>query len=190
MDSKSSKKQLVLDILKTVAVLSVIAIISGALLGVVNYFTQVDEMEMLTKKITDSGIYTGEGQLKPVIINENTGYIYHVFQSDNTFIIYCGGDGGYKGEVQILMNITDGKIVNIQKYESAETYTSKVFADKFLAPFYNKDLMEVQAFILAKDKVNTDKEISAISGATKSSTAVLNAVNNGISWYLSERGDK
>ena len=86
------------------------------------------------------------------------------------------------------MNITDGKIVNVQKYSSNETYTSKVFAEKFLTPFYNKDLTEVQSFIMVKDKADEDKEISAISGATKSSTAVLNAINNGISWYLSEGG--
>ena len=66
MKNKEANKQLTLDILKTVAVLSIIAIIAGALLGVVNYFTQVDEMELLTKKISDSGIYQGDGDLSPI----------------------------------------------------------------------------------------------------------------------------
>ena len=188
MKNKEANKQLTLDILKTVAVLSIIAIIAGALLGVVNYFTQVDEMELLTKKISESGIYQGDGDLSPIEIGDGNKFVYHVFKYENTYVIHCGGDGGYKGEVQILMNITDGKIVNVQKYSSNETYTSKVFAEKFLTPFYNKDLTEVKSFIMVKDKADEDKEISAISGATKSSTAVLNAINNGISWYLSEGG--
>ncbi len=189
---KAANKALLMDILKTVFVLFLIAVIAGAILGVVNHFTVVDEMDTLKTKIANTGIYQGDSaDLQVYNLSGEEGSISaghegvsHVFNSGNTYIIHCFGDGGYKGTVEVLVNITDGKITKAVCFASSETYTGKVFSDKYIANFYGKDLHDVQQFLLTKDKPTTDNEIKAIAGATKSSTAVLNALNNAVKWYL------
>jgi len=184
-----SRKTLIKDILKTVLVLFLIAVFSGAILGLVNAFTQVDEMETLKTKIKNTGIYNGNKELSLMNFTTADGIsishegVYHVFKSDDTYIIHAGGDGGYKGVIEILVCIQDDIIENIVKYSSDETYTKKVFADKYLQYYIGKNVSSIDVFSFVKSEVSDNGDVIAVTGATKSSTALLNAVNNVITWY-------
>lgn len=181
------------DILKTVLVLSIIALVAGGLLGIINHFTQIDESEALARKIDSTGIYTGEDplvklstQAEGISQGYTNGSLKNVFQGGDQYIIHCGGEGGYGGVVELLVNIEDNKIKKIVSYSAEETpgLGTKAFKDDYLSQYYDKDLVSIQSFVLTKKTPESD-EIVAVTGASKSSGAVVNAVNVAVTWYLS-----
>ncbi|NCA67527.1 MAG: FMN-binding protein [Clostridia bacterium] len=181
------------DIIKTILVLSIIALIAGGMLGIVSHFTQIDENAALAAKIEKTGIYTGTTPLERLSVGGDgfsqsytKGFLKNVFLGDNQYIIHCSGEEAYGGSIELLVKIQDKKITKIAVYYSEETpgVGTKAFADAYLSQFYNKDLTDIQKYIISKKSLE-DKEIVAISGATKSSKGVLNAVNVAVDWYLS-----
>ncbi len=182
------------DIMRTVIVLSIIALISGGLLGIVDSFTQIDENEMLARKIASTGIYTGEDDLIKLSLSDGgisqgypDGELRNVFKGGEQYIIHAAGMGGYGGAVELLINIENNTIKKIVKYSAEETpgLGTKAFENSYLTQFYNKDLAEVEAFVRVTTPPADANEIDAVSGATKSSGAVINAVNVAVVWYRS-----
>ena len=123
------RKSLGYEILMTALVLVVIAGIAGALLGLVNHFTEVDEDELLARKAT--AVYDGdlvkyaaaEGFDAPM--ENKDGEVVSVYvpkeKGKDVYVVVARGYGAYKGSLELLVNITDGKIVKIAAYEANET---------------------------------------------------------------------
>lgn len=185
------------DILKTVLVLSIIALIAGGLLGLINHFTQIDQEAALAGKIEKTGIYTGSDPLVKLALGGDgvsqgyiNGELKNVFQGGEQYIIHCCGEGGYGGNIELLVNIENNLIKKIAIYAAEETpgLGTKAYTDSYLGQFYNKDLIEIQKFALTKNINPQTKEIKAVTGASKSSGAVVNAVNVAITWYLNHTG--
>lgn len=181
------------DILKTMLVLSIIALVAGGLLGIVNHFTQIDEDEALAAKIEKTGIYSGDAPLvclAPEVCETydeyEDGAIINVFVGGNSYIIHSVGYNGYGGNIELLINITDNEIVKYVVYKAEETpgLGTKAFADAFASQFYNKDIRDIQSFVVIKRATTADNEITAVTGATKSSNGVANSVNAAIAWYI------
>ena len=188
------RKSLGYEILMTALVLVVIAGIAGALLGLVNHFTEVDEEELIARKAT--AVYDGdlmkyvaeEGFDAP--IEDGAGEVVGVYvpkgNDPDVFVLVARGTGAYKGSLEILVNITRGKIVKIATYEANETpgLGSKALDESYFRQFYNKAITpDFPGFALVKRQAATSDEVSAVTGASKSSTAVTNAVNAAVKWY-------
>lgn len=189
------RKSLGFEILMTALVLVIIAGVAGALLGLVNHFTEVDEDELLARKAT--AVYDGElvKYLAPEGVDapmeeKDSGEVIGVYvpkEGDpDTYVIVARGYGAYKGSLELLVNITKGKIVKIAKYEANETpgLGSKALDDSYFKQFYDRPItVDFKGFDLVKRPAETSSEVSAVTGASKSSTAVTNAVNAAVKWY-------
>lgn len=187
------------EILKAVLTLGIISLISGAILGLVSHFTYIDEQEVIARvidKVYSSGVYSGEEELSIVDIDGynkeySIGRLVNVFVGGDSYIIHCIGYGGYDEDFQILINITNNQIQSIVCYSSGETpgVGTRVFKQQTIDSYCNKDINDIERFILSKTPGGKE-EIQTVTGATKSSTALLNAVNVAIDWYKSKGDNK
>lgn len=176
-------------------VLVLIAGIAGALLGLVHHFTKVDAEELLARKAT--AVYNGD--LKKFPLQEGIGqdvvaeggrvlsiYVPKDPAVTDVFVLCAEGEGAYKGTLKLLINITGGKIAKIAKYEANETpgLGSKALEDSYFKQYYGTQITaDFSGFALVKSAPVADGEVKAVSGASKSSTAVTNAVNAAALWY-------
>ncbi len=188
------RKSLGYEILMTALVLVIIAGIAGALLGLVNHFTAVDEDELIARKAT--AVYDGalekfigeEGMTAPM--KEDSGEVLGVYvpkaEGKDVYVIVARGFGAYKGSLDLLVNITNGKIVKIAAYEANETpgLGSKALQEGYFERYYDQPITpQFKGFALVKRPAEMPDEVSAVTGASKSSTAVTNAVNAAVKWY-------
>ena len=188
------KRSLGYEIFMTALVLVVIAGVAGAVLGLVNHFTEVNAEELLARKA--SAVY--DGDLKKYVAPEGFdtdfraegGDVMGVYVPANgnqdTFVFVAEGEGAYKGTLQILVNITKGKIVKIAKYDANETpgLGGKALEEGYFKQYYGRAITpDFEGFKLVKSAASSSDEVRAISGASKSSTAVTNAVNAAVKWY-------
>lgn len=160
---------------KCVLVLAVIALCSGLLLGAFNILTYVDPLlstyerfaadtgATFSKMTDEDGKAYGDGSVVYYAVSDDG--VYHAFLTE--------GKGGYGGNVQLYVYIKDGKIDKIVMGENSETFLNKLDEAKFYANFVGKEVATL-------DVLGTD----VVSGATKSSTAVKNAVNAAVQYYV------
>ncbi len=189
------RKSLTYEILTTALVLVVIAGIAGALLGLVNHFTKVDAEELTYRKA--AAVYDGELTGRPIqegigqAIEYQGGRVVGVYvpkdpSVTDVFVLCAEGSGAYKGTLKVLVNITGGKIVSMAKYEADETpgLGSKALVDSYFKQYYGVTITpSFEGFKVVKSAPLSGSEVKAVSGASKSSTAVTNAVNAAIKWY-------
>ena len=160
---------------KCVLVLAVIALCSGLLLGAFNILTYVDPLQStyerfaadtgatFSKMTDEDGKAYGDGSVVYYAVSDDG--VYHAFLAE--------GKGGYGGNVQLYVYVKDGKIDKIVMGENSETFLNKLDEAKFYANFIGKE-------VAALDVLGTD----VVSGATKSSTAVKNAVNAAVQYFI------
>lgn len=187
------KRSLGFEIFMTALVLVVIAGVAGALLGFVNHFTAVSEDEQFSRKA--SAVYDGELALyHPEGIEAVPEYVngdvisVHVPTDPakkDTYILVTEGKGAYKGTLRLLVNITKGKIVKIATYEANETpgLGSKALQESFFKQYYDRPITPGFGGFALKNPAPAAQEVHAVSGASKSSTAITNAVNAAVKWY-------
>jgi electron transport complex protein RnfG len=185
------------DMLKTVLVLSIIAVIAGALLGLVNSFTQVDEEEQLKSKL--SLVYDNSSELTALELNNNpsinpgtdleisaAGYVDRVFTApDGTYVMLVVSKGGYKGEIKMLFAIKEQVITKMAVYSHSETpgLGSVGFEDEYLANYIGKNISEIDKFTVTKGIPSNESEIKTVTGATYTSNAIVTSVNVAAYWY-------
>lgn len=169
------------SMLRCVIVLAVIALCSGLLLGAFNILTYEDPLKSTYEKfaadtgatfskMTDStGEEYGNGSVVYYAVSDDG--VYHAFLAE--------GKGGYGGMVQTYVYIKDGKIEKIVIGENSETFLNKLEEADFYSNFIGKEVASLNV-------MDTD----AVSGATKSSTAVKNAVNAAVQYYKDGNGQK
>ena len=160
------------DAIKNVAVLCVIALVSGLLLGLVNHFTAVDPkaeaVARFQKLLPKEGGYT--------LVAENEGDVLFVAESGDTVALLSKGKGGFKGEVQTFVFFEKGKIVLVAAGENGETYMHKLSEKGYYQAFYGWD-------------GSKPLQVDAVTGATRSSTAVKNAVTAAADYYNLHYGE-
>lgn len=164
---------------KCVLVLAVIALCSGLLLGAFNLLTYVDPLKStyerfaadtgakFSKMTDDTGKTHGDGSVVYYAVSDDG--VYHAFLAE--------GKGGYGGSVQLYVYVKDGKIDKIVVGENSETFLNKLEEADFYSNFTGKEIASLSV-------LDTD----AVSGATKSSTAVKNAVNAVVEYYKESVG--
>lgn len=172
---------------KMVLCLLVIAIAVAGLMAVVNELTYGKIEENLAKQLTDS--------LKEVlpadqynIVSETDAETVYEAQKDGNKIGFCvvNVEKGYGGDVKVMTGVKiDGKVSKVKILEHGETPGLGANAEKesFISQFIGKS----KGVEVVKSGASGNK-ITAISGATITSTAVTRAVNTAIS--LAEEAGK
>lgn len=156
----------------SVAVLCCIALASGLILGLMNKLTYVDpERETLDKFSELSG--TGAAF---EMIDRNEGKMYYFAKSAEevpTYAVYAGGSGGYGGEVKMYIFFKEGVITRVRPGENSETFMDKLEDAGFWTSLEGQPL----------ESVKIPSESDFVSGATRSSRAVADAVRTAQEFY-------
>ena len=187
------------NIIKNTAILTVITLVAGLLLGYVYDITkepiakskeaaknaayqtvmaEADTFELMEVEAADLG--TGCDVDEVVAANagsELKGYVITTTTHD-----------GYGGDIQVSVGVAaDGTVKGIEMLSIAETAGLGMNANtpEFKAQYAEK---LVDAFVVTKTGAAADNEIDAISGATITSNAVTNAVNTAILYYTNVLG--
>lgn len=166
------------NMIQCIAVLAIIALCSGLLLGAFNIITYVDPLKATLDGFKEDSGATGEFTLivsdEPVKVDKGK-IIYYAVSNDQTPVhaFLASGSGGYQGDVQLYVYIKENKIYKIIIGENSETYLNKLDSANYYENFYDKDLTEISDF----------NDVDTVTGATKSSTAVRNAVNSVVKYF-------
>jgi electron transport complex protein RnfG len=196
---KSTQSTLVRD----TAILFAITLIAGLLLGLVYEITapiiaerrlqaKMDAYKVVYQSasefIEDDVLTEKAGKAAETILVEN-GYdtitideaLIAVDASGNKigYVLSVSTQKGYKGNITLTLGYSlDGTITGMEFLMINETagLGSKAKEPSFKGQFVNK---QIEKFTLSKNATNAD-EVDALSGATITSRAVLDAVNAGI----------
>lgn len=177
------------DIFKTALILSLIAIVAGALLGYVNQVTYVSDEEIINGKLK---VVYAEADSFKAVENASEKYqvesvaflktIYIPYKAEavveDTYI-YDVYTKGFGGTIELLVLVKDNKVTSIEKVTASETpgMGAKAFNDKFKQQFMNLDLSSDENFVLTKTASTGDSEVTAVSGATITSNAMVAMMN-------------
>lgn len=176
------------DVVMCVAVLAVIALVAGVLLGLVNWLTYVDPdaaiMERVAEKygIAAEQVTAEDGRvLNNPGSNSSVSSVFAATDADGEPVAYAyfvSGGGAYKGTVDFIVYVTpDGRIDGIEVYSSSETVSigGKVLDDDNLAKLEGYDLTSVTDYGTIGSSAIKDEDVY-ITGATFTSKALMNAV--------------
>lgn len=190
--------------LKDAAILFVITLIAGCLLGVVyevtkepiakqevlawqkacqQVFPQADEfVKMEMDSMTETAL-----QAMAAVEEEFHTTINEVDQAMSGgevagYVIIVTDHEGYGGDIKLAMGVTnDGTLNGISFLSIAETAGLGMRADEVLTPQFSN--VKAEIFKYTKTGKTADNEIDAISGATITTNAVTNGVNGGLAFY-------
>lgn len=183
------------DSIKTVAVLAVIALVSGLLLAYVNSITQIDEDQAALLKVDEAyqnGDVSISIDLTPYSFTEDGEVLYAFSMTDGAYAFISHSNKAFKGSgLEMLVFIKDDKIVQLENYRNEETpgVGDKAFATNHLAKYIGLDVTKVSQVRLNSDIAEESvKNIDGISGATKTSVGVNIAVNEAIHLYRQIQG--
>lgn len=103
-------------------------------------------------------------------------------------VIAATSPNGYGGDIQIAIGIKDGVITGFNPISHSETpgFGAKCEEDDFKSQFKG---MPAAAIEFSKTGATADNQIDAISGATRSTNAITQAVNSAIAFYQANLAD-
>jgi len=185
------------NMLKDTFVLLVITLIAGLALGFVyeltkepirvqkekaiqkacqTVFAQAESFEML--KYEPAALLTGELKEKGVTI----GTVFAALDNSGNqmgYVVETSTSEGYGGNITLYTGITkDGYLNGISILSIAETPGLGMNAQSVLVPQFEN--VPATIFTYTKTGSTKDSEIDAISGATITTEAIVNAVNGGV----------
>lgn len=183
--------------LKEAGILFAITLIAGLVLGFVHELTKEPIRIQQEKKIQracaevfetaaqfDEISYTAEEALAAELAAEGVqiGTVYEAKDANGGllgYVLQSTSTEGYGGSIVIYMGVTlDGTLNKISFLQINETPGLGMRADKVLTPqLTNKKAAQ---FTYTKTGSTSDSELDAISGATFTTEAVINAVNGGL----------
>ena len=188
------------DFLRSVGVLSLIAVVAGLLLGLMYQITYLSDEEkearMLAKlsavyvisdaeKLYQKGGEDNRFESEDPSLNKMVSYFYEAKNEsgETVYVIVCEGKGGNGGNIEMYTVISSDCIVKLASGTNSETpgFKDKVFTSSFYEKFYGRDLAELEQFEL---KGSGENGVDAVSGATYTSTGTVNAINNAVRFYL------
>lgn len=194
-----NKNKDISSMLKDAVILFVITLISGLILGFVYQITKDPIAAQEAKAIQEAcaAVFPGETD----VIFEETGYlptaqlttelkdtgveigtIFKALGQDGStkgYVVESTTKEGYGGNIVIYVGVSaEAKVSGVSILEIAETPGLGMNAEEVLVPqFAGKD---ATAFTVTKSGSTAPSEIDAITGATVTSDAVVNAVNGAV----------
>lgn len=191
------------NIIKNTAILTVITLVAGVLLGLVYEVTKEPialakekaKNEAYQTVMKDADTFDAEVVLKEKKVSKllaekgitgcNVDEVVAAKTNDEIigYIFTTTTSEGYGGDIQISVGIAnDGTVTGVEILSISETAGLGMNADtpEFKAQYADK---KVDAFAVTKTGAAADNEIDAISGATITSNAVTNAVNTSVACF-------
>lgn len=190
------------NMLKDAAILFVITVIAGAILGAVYSVTKdpIAEQEERKKQeacqevFADASTFeemgTSEEEMNAAVAEGGYGKssVDQVMKARDDagnvlgYVITVTSHEGYGGDIQFSMGVrTDGTLNGISILSISETPGLGMRAEEVLKPqFADK---QVQQFTYTKTGAASDDQIDAISSATITTNAVTNTVNAGLYYF-------
>lgn len=191
------------NIIKDTFAITLITLIAGLSLGVVNDITQVPiaEQQMKAKEEACKQVFAAADSFGELVLGEEgsadlqtylneNGYgaqriddVMTALDADSNEIGYAftvTTTEGYGGDIQFVMGIMkDGTVNGISILEIGETAGLGMKADteEFKSQFRNK---KTDKFEYTKNGATAENQIDALSGATVTTNAVTNGVNAGL----------
>ena len=174
------------DVAKCTIVLTVIALVAGLLLGIVNWVTYVDPDGVIADQCT--AYFASETSVKDEKLAsydyDKNNYVESCFVAKNGdeivgYCYYTVGGGAKDGSIELLVFIDKGGVIKeITVYEQGETagYFDRVEkANK--SKYVGLNAKTIKKLELVKNKSELqDGEVSAVSSATYTSTGYHNAI--------------
>lgn len=209
MENKSSLKTM----LKEAGILFAITLISGLLLGVVYELTKepirIQQEKAIQEACAAAFPNSEEGVdfvFQPTeyvpdetMVNElaadgvSIGNVFTVTAGDRNygFVIESKSKNGYGGNILLYVGVaSDGTVQGVSILELSETPGLGMEAPKVLVPQFAG--RNAESFVYTKTGAAAENEVDAITSATITTTAVVDAVNGGVrtARYLIENGDQ
>lgn len=161
-----------------------ICIVTVAVLAAVNAFTSpVIAQNRQSELDANMASFFGEGIETSVVENaefDKSVKIVYSVSKDGALTGYCfdvTGNGAYKGKIEVLVAIgADGRIIGISNVQNGETPSigGRVLTEDYISENYVGH---------TSAQLERDKDVVFLSGATKTSTALNNAVKNAFAAY-------
>ncbi len=176
---------------KPTIVLTCITTLTALLLTVTHTFTYVDTSGVITDKLMNACIETmGEGDFRIVTDWQSEGYAVSkpdnvekmIKKSDGTVAFEIITNGYAKGGLDMLVAMNgDGSVKAVSVVSLSETpgLGTKVQDKGFLEQYGGKS----EKLTAVKTAPSADNEIQAVTGATRSSKGVTEAVNIALEVY-------
>ena len=172
--------------MRPVMVLSLICLVAAALLAGVNQLT-VDPIKEAAKQLKMNALAEiFRFEVKTVKIYEENEAVYYELLDDNSKLKGVGiesfTNSGYSGRIDVLLAVSpEGTIYNYKVVYSKETpgLGSKLSNPNFKEQFKGKSMAPGFVWKVKKDRGDVD----AITAATISSRAVLDALVRGLKLY-------
>lgn len=175
------------DSIKTILVLTISAILSGAILGWFNQFTEArvihNRLEELRRSLSEVvfGMHSYEE-----IVKERGFTLYRVLSSDGQIAGYAieVEGSGYQDKIRVLVGVAADmkRIYGLRVLEQKETpgLGARITEPEYLSSWKNLDTSLPIVLVKERSPQNLN-EVHAITGATITSKAVVDIVNKGIS---------
>ena len=193
---------------KNIIVLFVVALVSVAILAVLNQITldPIAKAEADAKAAVYKAVYSDAAEVAEpeelqkrvdeYVPNEKGIKINAALEAKDKsgnqigYVIDATSPNGYGGDVQIAIGITnEGEVTAFKVISASETpgLGAKAFDDEFASQFSG---LKADGLSFSKTGANRDNnEIDAISGATITTTAVTEAVNEAFTFYSTLKGE-
>lgn len=186
-------------VLKEAGILLAITLIAGLLLGVVNVLTEEPiriQQEKAVKEACQAvfpdieGIsefrdigYVPEESLAAELSSDGVeiGTVYAAMSGEVLigYVVEAVSGEGYGGNIVLYVGVSaDGVVSGVSILELSETPGLGMEAPKVLVPQFAG--RAVDSFVYTKTGASAENEVDAITSATVTTSAVVNAVNGGI----------
>lgn len=196
-------------IVKDTLALTVITLVSGLLLGLVNDITAgpIASQQAKEKEEAYKAVFADAASFETVTSGEDTDLESYLdengYKAQNIDEVMLAKDDqgnelgyaftvttaeGYGGDIQFAMGVQDdGTLNGISILSISETagLGMRATTDDFKNQFKDKN---VEKFTYTKTGATSDDEIDALSGATITTNAMTNGVNAGLSAFRYEKG--
>ncbi|OUO80290.1 FMN-binding protein [Blautia sp. An249] len=194
-------------IMKDTIILTVITLVSGFLLGLVNHITEepIAHQQQLAKEEAYAAVFEEADSFEGVSVETDLqeyvnaqGYeaqtIDEIMEAKDAsgetlgYVMTVTSSEGYGGDIQFAMGVQeDGTMNGISILSISETAGLGMKADteEFKSQFAG---VQTDAFEYTKDGATQDNQIDAISGATITTNAMTNGVNAGLAAFAYEKG--
>lgn len=193
--------------MKDTIILTVITLVSGFLLGLVNHITEepIAHQQQLAKEEAYAAVFEEADSFEGVSVETDLqeyvnaqGYeaqtIDEIMEAKDAsgetlgYVMTVTSSEGYGGDIQFAMGVQeDGTMNGISILSISETAGLGMKADteEFKSQFAG---VQTDAFEYTKDGATQDNQIDAISGATITTNAMTNGVNAGLAAFAYEKG--
>ena len=179
-------KTKVLEILKPIIVLTLIAAVMAALLGGTDLLTRekIAEITKENEKLAVEKVIKAEKYEAATVLLDGAEYNYYTALTNDECVGYAFSvsANGYGGIISSVIGISQNGTVLAVEITSADDETpglgQNVKKESFLSQF-----KDVVSKVLVVKNGATESEVNAVTGATISSTAVSESVNKALSLY-------